>query len=136
MLGAIILRIITILTGFLILDLSILSLAKRKMTEPVCLAWGVISVCIILAGILLSPTELSRYISNTGMVLFLLIGFCLLYGAYTISIIISKLMRRNTELAIQITLMKQENEEIKKTLEALVKAERTAEGHEEDTDRN
>jgi len=117
--AGVILRIIMIVAGFALLGLSLSSLAKRRMTEPFCLTWGLISVLIILAGILLRPAEWNKYISPTGMLLVLLLGFCLVYGAYFISAKVSELMRKNQELAIQVSLLTQENEEIWKQLEKL-----------------
>ena len=102
------LQIIMILTGVYLLVRTISSLAKRRMTEPFCLTWGLVAIGIILAGCLLRPAGWNQYISYTGMVLLLLIGFCLLYGAYFISCQVSELMRQNNELAIQVSLLKEE----------------------------
>lgn len=115
--SGVVLRVIMIVAGFLLLGLSLSSLAKRRMTEPFCLTWGLISVLIILAGILLRPAEWSKYISVTGLFLVLLLGFCLVYGAYFISARVSDLMRKNQELAMQVSLLMQENEEIWKRLD-------------------
>ena len=101
------LQIIMIITGVYLLVRTISSMAKRRMTEPFCLTWGLVAIGIILAGCL-RPAGWNQYISYTGMVLLLLIGFCLLYGAYFISCRVSELMRRNNELAIQVSLLKEE----------------------------
>ena len=115
----VLLRIIVIVTGISLFFVTISSLAKRKMTESFCLTWGLISVIIVLAGILLRPTQLSRYISGTGLVLVGLIGFCVIYGTYFMSTKISELMRKNMELAMQVSLLGKENEEIKDRLDRL-----------------
>ncbi len=113
------LRIIMIATGVFLFGVTISSLAKRKMTEPFCLTWGVISLMIILAGILLRPAEWNRYISGKGMLLVVMAGFCVIYGTYFMSIKVSELMRRNLELAMQVSLLNRENEEIRSKLEEL-----------------
>ncbi|MCI8530857.1 MAG: DUF2304 domain-containing protein [Lachnospiraceae bacterium] len=113
------LRIIMILTGIFLLFITLSSLAKRRMTEPFVLTWGLISVIIVLAGILLRPTEWNRYISGTGMLLVGLIGFCVIFGTYFISARVSDLMRKNMELAMQLSLMKQESDEMKAELKML-----------------
>lgn len=115
----VILRIIMILVGVMLFGVTLSSLAKRKMTEPFCLTWGLISVIIILAGILLRPKEWNRYISGAGMLLVLMVGFCVVYGAYFMSTKVSELMRRNMELSMQLSLLKAENDEIKSQLEKL-----------------
>ena len=96
-----------------------ISLAKRKMTESFCLAWGIVSVIIILAGVLLRPAGWTKYISGPGLVLLLLIGFCLVYAALFMSSKISELMRKNNEMAIQLSLLKSEKEEMAKKLDEL-----------------
>jgi len=115
----VILRIIMILTGVFLLCITLSSLAKRRMTEPFVLTWGLISVIIILAGILLRPTEWNRYISGTGMLLVGLISFCVVFGTYFISARVSELMRKNMELAMQLSLMKQEEGEMEEQIAEL-----------------
>ncbi len=114
-----ILQIIMVVTGIVLFVVTLNSLARRKMTESFCLAWGLISVILVIAGFLLRPSEWSRYISTTGMVLVVMIGFCVVYVAYFMSAKISEVSRRNQELAIQVSLLNQENERILERLEEL-----------------
>ena len=114
-----ILRGIIIIVGILLFWITILSLAQRKMTETFCLIWGGISVVVMLAGILLRPVLLEKYISTTGMVLVSMVAFCVICGAYFLSTMISDLTRKNQELAIQVSLLKRENEKIENALEVL-----------------
>ena len=109
-------RIILVATGIIMLVITILSLAKRKMNESFCLAWGVVSVALVLAGALLNPAHWSEYVSLAGLILIIIICFGVLYAAYFVSIKISDLSRRNQELAIQVSLLNQENEKILKRL--------------------
>ncbi len=102
------LRVEMILTGVFLFGITLFSLAKRKMTDSFALVWGLISVIFVLTGILLNPTELAHYISPTGLLLIEAIGFCIVFGAYFISIRVSELTRRNLELVMQVTLLKQE----------------------------
>lgn len=115
--GAIWLRLTLILTGVLLMGFTMLSLARRRMTDSFVLTWGLISIILIFAGIFLNPVELARYISGIGILLVGAIGFCLLFGAYFMSIRISELMRRNLELSMQVALMRQELEEVERKLE-------------------
>ena len=103
----------------MLLGVSVLSLAKRKMTEPFCLAWGFFSFLMIIGGLLLRPTGLSSYISDTGLVIILLLGGLGLLAAYFISRQMSDLARKNQELTMQISLLNQENERILAVLEGL-----------------
>lgn len=128
-----ILKIILILAGIFLLGVSITSLAKRKMTEPICLTWGLIALIIIAAGFVLNPSEWNRYISNTGLILVLMLGFCAIYIAYFTSSVLSLLMRKNTELAMQVSLLNQENEEIRRKVKELTEKLEQEEAHEKDS---
>ncbi len=114
-----ILQIVMIGTGVLLFFVTMNSLARRKMTESFSLAWGLISLILIFAGILLRPSGWSRYLSNMGMFLVVMIGFCVVYVAYFMSVKLSELSRKNQELAIQVSLLNQENERMLARLEEL-----------------
>jgi len=113
------LRLFMIITGVILLLTTISSLAKRKMTETVCLAWGLVSVVFVLAGILLRPYGISRYISMTGLFLIMIIGIVVLYGAFFVSTKLSELARKNHELAVQVSLLNYENRAMIKKVEQL-----------------
>lgn len=131
-----ILQIIIIATGIFLQIVTINSLAHRKMTESFCLAWGLIALILVLAGLFLRPTEWNRYISPMGLMLVVMIGFCIVYVAYFMSIKVSELSRRNQELAIQVSLLRQENQRIMEELEQIVIAtskEQKCESNEKDS---
>ncbi len=115
----VLLRVFMIIIGMMLLGATVSSLAKRKMTENVCLAWGVVSVVFILAGILLHPYGISQYISVTGLVLIMIIGVVVLQGAFVISAKISELARKNHELALQVSMLNYENRDILARVEKL-----------------
>ena len=114
-------RIIICCGGVVLLGITMSSLARRKMTEPFCLTWGFISVVLILAGILLRPTLWNSLISLTGMFLVLLLGFAVIYISFFVSTRVSELMRKNQELAMQVSLLNWEKDELWKKLEELSK---------------
>ena len=116
-----ILRLFVIVVGAYMLFKAILSLAKRKMTEPFCLAWGLLSVLMILSGILLNPSQLDRYISMRGLILIIIVVSGILWGLWFISMQVSLLKRRNQEMAMQISLLNNDCEKIFKELEKLKK---------------
>jgi hypothetical protein len=107
-----ILRIILFVMGVALLGITVGSLAKRKLNESFSLVWGIISVALIVMGIIISPVEWNEYISTGGLFLILVIMFSIVYAAYFTSIRISQLTRENTELAIQVSLLNQENQRI------------------------
>ena len=110
-------RLAMIITGVFLLGITMLSLSRRKMTDPFALTWALISVILILGGAFLRPAELNRYISGMGMLMAASIGFCLLFGAYFMSLRVSELMRRNQELSMQISLLRQTVEDLEEQWE-------------------
>lgn len=113
------LRIFAILLGVYLLFADILSLAKRKMTEQFSLTWAVLSLLMVVCGLLLKPSHLERYVSLRGLVLILLIVVGVIWGMWFISCYVSDLMRKNQELAMQISLLNQDSEKMMRELEAL-----------------
>ena len=114
-----VLRLFVIVAGAYMFLKAILSLAKRKMTEPFCLAWAVLSALMIFSGILLNPSQLDGYISTRGLILIIIIVSWILWGLWFISTQVSILKRRNQELAMQISLVNNDCEKILRELEKL-----------------
>ena len=114
-----VLRLFVIVAGAYMFLNAILSLAKRKMTEPFCLAWAVLSALMILSGILLNPSQLDGYISTRGLILIIIIVSGILWGLWFISTQVSILKRRNQELAMQISLLNNDCEKILRELKKL-----------------
>ena len=114
-----VLRLFVIVAGACMFLKAILSLAKRKMTEPFCLAWAVLSALMIFSGILLNPSQLDGYISTRGLILIIIIVSGILWGLWFISTQVSILKRKNQELAMQISLLNNDCEKILRELEKL-----------------
>lgn len=120
---SIVLKIVVIVAGGFLLTDAIFSLARRKMTESFCLMWGLISVFMIIGGSIIRPSQLSKFISPISFALILMIIFILVYIALFFSHAISDLMRKNNELAIQVSLLVHEKDEIQKKLNELTGTE-------------
>lgn len=114
-----VLRLFVIVAGAYMFLKAILSLAKRKMTEPFCLAWAVLSALMIFSGILLNPSQLDGYISTRGLILIIIIVSGILWGLWFISTQVSILKRKNQDLAMQISLLNNDCEKILRELEKL-----------------
>lgn len=109
-------KFFAIILGIYLLVITILSLARRRMTEQFCLLWGFLSVVSIIFGATVNPSELYRYISKEGLLIVMLGILLIVCAAWFLSIQVSVLIRKNQELAMQISLLNQENEQILKTL--------------------
>lgn len=109
-----ILQIILILSGVIILFVDIALLAKRKLAEPISITWGLIGIVIIVAGIVLRPNGWIAYMSEAGMILLCILGFCVVYGLFLASIHTSEIIRKQAEMAMNISLLNQEVVDLKK----------------------
>lgn len=116
-----ILRLFVIVSGVFMVVRAILSLAKRKMIEPFCLAWVFLFALMILSGALLNPSQMKRYVSIRGLILTIIIVSGVLWGLWFISTQVSILKRKNQELAMQVSLLNNDYEKIIKELEKLEK---------------
>ena len=116
-----VLRIIMIVTGILLFAISLSSLARRKMNESFSLTWGLVAVIFVLGGIFLRPYEINRYVSVMGLLLIVIVGICVIFGAFYITGKVSELARKNQELSMQVTLLNQEKRVIMEKLEELQK---------------
>lgn len=114
-----ILKIVIILLGAFLLGDAIFSLAKRRMTESFCLMWGLISVITIIVGIIIQPSKLSDFLSPMSFALIIMTLYPILHIALFFSHTISDLVRKNNELAINVSLLISENEELKKMIEEI-----------------
>ena len=110
------LRLFMIVTGLAVLGIAVASLAKKRMTEAFCIAWSALAVMLVCGGIVLRPAGWSVYISWNGLLLVLSGLVVLLAGAFFLSIRVSMLGRQVRELAIRVSLLDQENEEIRRAL--------------------
>lgn len=102
-------RLILALTGVALFAITLSSLARRKMTESFCLTWGLVALMMILAGLVLRPYGIAGMLSPTALIVIIVVGYCLIFGAFYITGKVSELTRKNQELAIQISLINQEN---------------------------
>ena len=98
-----------IATGLAILSVTVVSLAKKHLTEAFCIVWGIVAVMFICAGIVLRPAQWKIYISWSGLLLVLFGVVLVLAGAFFFSVRISVLTRQIKELTIQVSLLNQEN---------------------------
>lgn len=122
MTGGIFLRIFLIVLGCYLLVNTVLSLAKRKMTEQFCLAWSVLSVLIVILGIMIKPSQIERYMRGETLILVLMVVLGVVWGLWFISTQVSILMRKNQEIAMQTSLLNQDSENMLKQID-LLKAE-------------
>ncbi|MCR4992100.1 MAG: DUF2304 domain-containing protein [Lachnospiraceae bacterium] len=113
------LQIVLIVAGVIILVTDVLLLAKRKLAESISIVWGFGALIFIVAGIVLHPSGWINYMSKAGMALMILLGFCVVYGLFYASIRLSEIIRKQNEMAMDISLLNQEMVELKRTISEL-----------------
>jgi hypothetical protein len=74
--------------------------------------WGFFSLQLILVGIIPGLSSWANVIAPTTFFGLYVLGFVALVGTLLLSISVSKLIMRNQELAMQVSLLNQENERI------------------------
>lgn len=104
-----IVKIALIVTGVLFVVLDFLAYAKQRLTENIGLGWGLFSLLLIITGAMLDPDEAD---SDVIYLLIFLLGLFLLFVVFAICKSVSVLIMKNRELAMQVSLLNQENERI------------------------
>lgn len=92
---------------FLLLDFR--AYVRRNLTENMGLGWAVFSVLLMVAGVVLGTV---KQLNQQIFLLIMVLGLLLLFLLFRVSIAISVLSMKNQELAMQVSLLNQENERI------------------------
>jgi Na+-transporting methylmalonyl-CoA/oxaloacetate decarboxylase gamma subunit len=93
------------------------------MIASFAFVWGVFSVILILAGILDGFTGWLQMFPARVLLLVFLFLLVLIWMLYSMSLIISDLTMKNQELAMQVSLLNNENEKILKRVKKLTESE-------------
>lgn len=102
-------RILCVATGILFLFLDFRAYVRQKLTDSIGLGWMMFSIIMIIVGA--SSGAVSMSDSHIFIWIFL-IGFILICLLFRISMVVSGLILKNQELAMQVSLLNQENERI------------------------
>ncbi len=105
-----------IVFGAALLVMDFLEYAKQKLTEGFGLIWGLLAVLLLGAGIVLVVAEQITLVVWVAALLFVIVMAVFLFG---VSRVVSVLMMKNQELAMQVSLLNQENESILQELMAI-----------------
>ncbi|MGN0361457.1 MAG: DUF2304 domain-containing protein [Bilifractor sp.] len=112
-------RLFLIATGIYIFFRLLFALARRKMVEVYSVAWVFLSLFFLLTGIVVHPYGMQRIISWQFFILIMLVIWIGVEGFFRISEHQSDLFRKNAELAMQISLLNEENQEVRRSLASL-----------------
>lgn len=101
--------IVMIVLSVLLLLRSFLAYAKHKLTENFGMIWGLAALCFLVTGILLLVMKQN---STALLVIAVIFGVLLIVSLFGLSQAVSVLIMKNQELAMQVSLLNQENESI------------------------
>jgi len=105
-----------IVAGIFIIISSFWFHSIRKLTVNLAVVWEILGVILIATGIIpILSSWTYRISTGTGLALFF-VGAACLWGGFQFSLLVSRLAMKNQELAMQISLLVQENEKIMRLL--------------------
>ena len=110
------LRVFVVVAGILLLLMDFVSYANRKMTESMGLGWVFFAFIMILSGVLPIWQIHGTVEESSCFVPASILGFFVILGMFFLSQAVSQLIRKNQELAMQVSLLNQENERILREL--------------------
>lgn len=112
-------RLAMAILGLLLLPTSFYALAKKKMTESMGLCWVFASIFLLIFGIVPGLCAWSMWLSNLELAVLVLFAAGAITFLFIISSMMSILFMKNQELAMQVSLLNQENERILGELEKI-----------------
>ena len=106
-------------TGFLIMGLTFYLHAVKKLTVNLAVAWEGIGIGLVLVGAIPVLASWCYLIGEGTVVAMFLVGAVAVWSGYELSVQISSLSLKTQELAMQVSLLNQENERMLKALSEL-----------------
>ncbi len=117
----IIIRAGVFLAGAILMISSFWMNAYKKITVNFAVIWEILGLMLVLVGIVPVFSQWSRLVSSGTGLAFFCVGSVFLFEEVRTSVLLSQLMMKNRELAMQVSLLNQENEYIMNELDALQK---------------
>ncbi len=111
------LQLLVEIGGIVFLVITFLSYTKRKMTAEIGLLWILFSIAMMVVGAIPNCFLFAVQIRKSTAVVLFGAAFLFLLMLLYLSTVISQLLRRNQELAIQVSLLIHDNARILSALE-------------------
>lgn len=102
-------RILMVGTGILFLILAFWAYTKQKLNDSMALIWAFVSIALVITG---AVPAVSKHLSESLLIFMFIICLLLLFLLFKVSKAVSVLTMKNQELAMQVSLLNQENERI------------------------
>ncbi|MCD7954339.1 MAG: DUF2304 domain-containing protein [Lachnospiraceae bacterium] len=98
--------------GIFFLCLSFWEYVKKKLTEEAGLVWGLFAILLIVWALWPGALSWCADMTLAGLAFLSVTALFLVAVLFWQSMAVSKLIRKNQELAMQVSLLNQENEQI------------------------
>ena len=96
-------------TGILFLVLAFWAYTRQKLNDSMALIWVFVSIALVITG---AVPAVSKHLSESLLIFMFIICLLLLFLLFKVSKAVSVLSMKNQELAMQVSLLNQENERI------------------------
>lgn len=116
---AIWIRLGFVIIGGLLMLITFWSHAKKKITVNLAVVWEILGLAAVLVGAIPGLSRWCSLIGRGTAIIMFVIACIIICGSFRICVLISSLMMKTQELAMQVSLLNQENEKIIKTLTEL-----------------
>lgn len=104
-----IIRILMVGTGILFLVLAFWAYTRQKLNDSMALIWAFVSIALMITG---AVPAVSKHLNESLLIFMFIICLLLLFLLFKVSKAVSVLSMKNQELAMQVSLLNQENERI------------------------
>ena len=104
-----IIRILMVGTGILFLVLAFWAYTRQKLNDSMALIWAFVSIALVITG---AVPAVSKHLNESLLIFMFIICLLLLFLLFKVSKAVSVLSMKNQELAMQVSLLNQENERI------------------------
>ena len=101
-------RWLVIAIGIGLFVINLIEIAKKKMDVSIGSSWTIMSVALIVFGITFDFTILNRNVNVRNIILFTIFIVSIIVGLYMSALRITELKKKNTELAIYVSMLKSE----------------------------
>lgn len=122
---AIIMKTGLIAIGVIIMVLSFVLHARRKLTVNLAVVWEFLGLALILIGAIPIFSSWCHLLARGTVIAMFVVGALALWGSYILCILISDLSMKNQELAMQVSLLNQENELMLRELKEMKNDDKT-----------
>lgn len=116
---AYVIKIILILVGLTLMGFTFLMFASKKLTVNLAITWGLIGLTGVAVGVVPAFSKWCFLLSEGTASALCVAAALIIWGGYEMSLLISSLLMKNQELAMQVSLLNQENEKIIRELSRL-----------------